>query len=135
MKKKKYLWHKENKPLAYKDTGGKCSKCGYIGKFSIHHKSYQNINGKSVYDYSYFELKELKIVEVICHSCHTKEHLGDNLEPCAFCGAPAKKSRTENLNLPIYICKKCFREKGKSKGKYPSEINQLSLFNNEEEGA
>ena len=65
-------WHIENKPIAYKLTGGKCDKCGRIGKFSIHHKHYNNLERQSIYDYTFLELYDMDIVEVLCNLCHKK---------------------------------------------------------------
>jgi hypothetical protein len=124
----KQLWHKQNKPIAYKFTKGKCSQCNHIGKFSIHHKHYRQINGKGIYSYSFEELYEMDVVSVLCYTCHKKEHIGDNLEPCHYCGKPASKARSKTLNIPIFVCKPCFKSKGKSKGNYNLPNNQLNLF-------
>ena len=67
-------WHRENKVAAYKLTNGECSACGHIGKFSIHHTSYNLVNGKSVYSFNFEELHKRRIVIVLCYTCHKKEH-------------------------------------------------------------
>ena len=121
-------WHIENKPIAYKLTGGKCDKCGHIGKFSIHHKHYNNLERQSIYDYTFLELYDMDIVEVLCHLCHKKEHNGDNILPCSFCGRSAELTRSKTLNIDYPICRKCFKQKGGIKGNFNVLNNQTKLF-------
>lgn len=126
--KKKTQWHLENKTAAYKLTGGKCSKCTHVGKFSIHHKTYKQIKGESIYTYSFEELLKMNLVEVLCYNCHKKEHAGDNLDTCFYCKKLTEKTRGESLKLEIVICRKCFRSKGGLKGNFSPDNDQLSLF-------
>lgn len=125
---RKSNWHKENKPIAYKLTGGKCSKCEHIGKFVIHHKTYKQIEGESIYSYSFEELHLMKLVEVLCYNCHTREHYGDNLEHCYYCGIVTEKTRSRSLKIDVILCRKCFRTRGGVDGDFTIENNQLKLF-------
>ena len=126
--KKKNDWHKENKTIAFKTTGGKCDKCGYVGKFSIHHKNYNPINGKSIYSYTFEELYKEKIVEILCYKCHNETHFGENIDNCNFCGKLTKTARSVNLNIPYTICRKCFKEKGGINGNFEIKNQQTKLF-------
>ena len=123
-------WHRENKVAAYKLTNGECSACGHIGKFSIHHTSYNLVNGKSVYSFEFEELHKRRIVIVLCYTCHKKEHLENekNIDYCFYCKKVTSKTRSLSLKIPVTICKKCFKEKKHLGSDSANPNNQLTLF-------
>ena len=120
--------HPENPPMADKQPQDQCSKCSHIGKFSIHHKHYKQINNKSIYDYSFDELDEMEVVEVLCYTCHKKEHIGDNVERCYYCNLPTGIDRTKCLTVPVIVCRKCFKKQGGIKGVFTAKNNQSNFF-------
>lgn len=137
-------WHADNKTFVYNYFEGICQHCKQkidinTTKFDIHHLHY-NMNKtplkSRLYETDAKLLIEHNVIILICRPCHTIEHTAkdpnnpkqyENSYPCDLCGKIERgiMDRKKFLNLPNFICKKCFKEH--KKGNLNTKQISLSL--------
>jgi ribosomal protein S14 len=129
-------WHALNKHEVFELSSGLCHKCkkeGVIQNGVIHHNSYKNINGKSVYEIDTLFLYNTGVIIWVCKVCHRFIHENEKIDNstklrgnCQVCGEKnGLLERGKLINKELFLCKNCFRNirDGKS---LPNK--QLSLF-------
>lgn len=129
-------WHKNNKVSVLNHFKGICQNCSkicLIYEGCVHHTTYRNIDGISVYEAPLVELLNRNIVIWICHKCHREIHETEAIDSvtkiryeCSVCGNnKGLMERSELINFDKPLCKDCFRLMRDEKN---LPLKQLKLF-------
>lgn len=134
LKQKK--WHINNKALVLNHFDGICQNCSkkcVLYEGCVHHKTYRNVNGASVYEVPLIELFKNDVIIWVCHKCHREIHETEKIDQtskvrseCSVCGnSDGLMERSQLINFDKPLCKDCFRimRDGKS-----LPLKQLKLF-------
>ena len=136
MKLKQRQWHINNKLSVLNHFKGICQICSkecLVYEGCIHHKTYKNINGVSVYEALLIELINSDIITWVCHKCHDEIHKTVVIDQttkiryeCSVCGnkgALIERSKLIDFDKPL--CQYCFRQ---MRDKKNLPLRQLELF-------
>ena len=129
-------WHIENKVSVLNYFEGICQNCSkvcLVYEGAVHHKTYKNVNGLSVYEAPLTELFSNNIIIWVCHRCHGEIHETEVIDQstkiryeCFICGnKEGLMERSKLINFDKPLCKYCFRQMRDEKS-LPSK--QLKLF-------